>query len=156
ARRMDRCDPKSHSTRSTSAPWVACSSSRAASPRARSRQTSVTFAPIFASSRAVILPMPELAPVTIATFPFMMRRWRSRRRAASRHLERAYFRPVVRRRIAAKAWARIHQASVLLGDGGGRIVGRRAAAAGESRDDGRLSTFLCLEEGGLDFVVELW
>jgi hypothetical protein len=46
-------------------------SSIAASPAPRLRQTITTLAPILANPKAVALPIPELAPVTMRTLPTM-------------------------------------------------------------------------------------
>ena len=59
----------SRATRSARLPVDAVMSAAARSPAAVSRTASVTSAPMAASVRAVSMPMPDEAPVTIARFP---------------------------------------------------------------------------------------
>jgi leucyl aminopeptidase (aminopeptidase T) len=70
--RTDASEDKSAFMRSTD--WFPLSDTtwvRAVVPRVSSRQTIITIAPISAMAVAVALPMPELAPVTRQTFPFI-------------------------------------------------------------------------------------
>src|SRR5215203_6383968 len=73
---MSSWEERSASKRSTEAlTLLSLISARAASPLPRSRPTITTLAPMLASSMAVALPMPEVAPVMRQTFspmePFM-------------------------------------------------------------------------------------
>src|SRR5438067_2151009 len=69
---MDRCAERSTSKRSrVPLPVAALISARAASPRPLSRHARITTAPSLANPSAVAFPRPELAPVTIQTFPFI-------------------------------------------------------------------------------------
>src|SRR6266852_4861521 len=70
---MDCCDDRSASRRSTALFLLfVVISLLASSPLARSRQTSTTVAPIWASASAVAFPIPELAPVTMQIFPCIL------------------------------------------------------------------------------------
>src|ERR1700693_1297272 len=70
---MDCCDDRSACRRSTALFLLfVVISLLASSPLARSRQTITTVAPICASASEVAFPIPELAPVTIQTFPSIL------------------------------------------------------------------------------------
>src|SRR5262245_35217445 len=63
---MSRCDARSARCTDTSASGM---SARTAAPRAGSRQTSATVAPMRPSASAVTRPIPDVAPVTTQTRP---------------------------------------------------------------------------------------
>ena len=82
-RQLGCCTPdlglvgRSATTHSTLAHVVRCSSARAVSPAAASRQTIITVAPSVANCRAISKPMPRFAPVTTQVLPCTNRRLKS-------------------------------------------------------------------------------